>query len=385
MMAGAVMYPVVFVPGTTGTNLINQVTGEKAWLNYDYLLTNGSSPGALKSPITWTGGKQDMDNLKSGDPIWDASLAQLVGGYYGVKQLVEGAGGYLQAYLYDWRRDPSEAIDGFYNKVQDTFKTTGSKVQVISHSMGGLIVLAALNTKTDLKTMVQSVMFLGTPFQGNAWNQWALTMGLPLLQDDQSLSAETLFTWTSLYALFPTNANDRAGSKTGFINKDTGAEILIDMYNATNWVNYKLGLVHRRDLTTAEVTHLTNALAAAKAFRQKLTVTSATGYPPCAVLASNGYMTPKAGLVNANLLDQSVFNETVGEGDDIFLWADTQAPAVLNCKSYNTSVTHQQLAQQQTTLYTAACDLGNCFSGVSAVTVSLLALVALLVLSMVGM
>jgi len=281
---------------------------------------------------------------------------------------------------YDWRRDPSEAISTVYSTVKSTYQTTGAKVQIIAHSMGGLITLASLNTYSDLASMVSGVVYASSPFGANPWNEWALAFGMPLLNDDQTLNKETMFTWAVSYCMFPLKASEIAGTGKGFINKVTNQQIPIDMYNVTNWTTYKLGLLHSRSLSSAEMTHLTNTLAVCKAFRSKLVVAANFKHPPCAVVASASTLTYKAALVSADLSDQSETSVVLDWGDDLFLYNDAFPPTPIVCKVFNSTGTHQAILNDQVTLALATCAAGgNCFgNGVASVTLSLLTILALM-------
>ncbi|HEX8843857.1 MAG TPA: alpha/beta fold hydrolase [Pyrinomonadaceae bacterium] len=74
-----------------------------------------------------------------------------------------------ELFPYDWRKPVTASADAFRNQVQQLYDSNGNqKVHLVAHSMGGLVVRAALMLygKT-LWPMVGRIVFIGTPHYGS--------------------------------------------------------------------------------------------------------------------------------------------------------------------------------------------------------------------------
>lgn len=159
--------PVILVPGITGTEL--EQDGETLWLNLikmrdigddflDALAMDSDGSPAEESVVTG-----DVLRFVGGDtfPLYD---------YFGglIKELesrgyVEGEN--LFVFPYDWRRDISFTSLQLKHKIDGVIAQTGSpKVDVVAHSMGGLLAKKYVLDYPDHK--IGKLVFIGTPHLG---------------------------------------------------------------------------------------------------------------------------------------------------------------------------------------------------------------------------
>jgi pimeloyl-ACP methyl ester carboxylesterase len=79
---------------------------------------------------------------------------------------------------YDWRFDISDHHALLEKTIAQALKQSGSnKVNIVAHSMGGLLVKDYLLAKKDAKNTINSVITIGTPYLGAAKASKALIMG----------------------------------------------------------------------------------------------------------------------------------------------------------------------------------------------------------------
>jgi len=115
---------------------------------------------------------------------------------------------------YDWRRDCSQSADELGQFVDEALartwllphyrKETDRRVDLVGHSMGGLLIADYLSRKGATK--VRRVVTIATPFQGSQEAIKKVTTGLGTFTDDapRDRERETARTIPSLYQLLPT-------------------------------------------------------------------------------------------------------------------------------------------------------------------------------------
>jgi pimeloyl-ACP methyl ester carboxylesterase len=233
--------PLIFVPGIGGTRLlINNVEAwprmQEMWDSDDdaflldlQLAANGSAP--LDPAKTATVGdiiRMDhvvANNLPDQDQdTYASTITQLEQGGY-----VENES--LFVFPYDWRKDNREAAALLLAKINQVLATTGaSKVDILAHSMGGLVTRAALANPASVGK-IRKVMTLGTPVLG-------ATKALGLIEY-QGPCFVYVFPWcvtnpanlqTALrnapgaYQLLPSRAFDQAEGAPLYIDRDTDGD-----------------------------------------------------------------------------------------------------------------------------------------------------------------
>ncbi len=69
---------------------------------------------------------------------------------------------------YDWRKSLRRSTEAFRDRVRDCRDQNGGPVHVVAHSMGGLLVRAALMTHgAELWPLIDRIVFVGTPHYGS--------------------------------------------------------------------------------------------------------------------------------------------------------------------------------------------------------------------------
>ncbi|KAH3743883.1 hypothetical protein Pelo_14707 [Pelomyxa schiedti] len=215
-------------------------------------------------------------------PLYKPAIAQL-------EKVCAQRGTQYYAFSYDWRRDLNESADDLIAFLTHIAATHNSKLQVIGHSMGGLITLAALNARPDL---FDSVVFAGTPFG----------TGTAFLEDSTEPRAcqytviDDVFTWPSGYNfILPPEADviDRAAPWIGNFVDRSGTPMNINLYNPHHWVAHRLSIFDKQNAKASpqQLRHLETCISRARAFRRKILFEPSVKYPPIAVLFSSCYPT----------------------------------------------------------------------------------------------
>lgn len=215
--------PLVIVPGLMGTRLIARGSGREVWPGGPLGLLFGDY-GELSLGLA---GAPDDGGLMAG------TLTDSVAGrdfYRSIIRTLEDAAGYQPAhagathggreyhvFTYDWRQDlqhTAAALDAFIESIRDRHGDPDLRVDIVAHSMGGLIARYflrygredALNDNALQPTMagaqkVRRTILLGTPNLGSVDSVRALIQGKRL--GLRSIAPETLASMPSMFQLFP--------------------------------------------------------------------------------------------------------------------------------------------------------------------------------------
>ena len=218
--------PVVFVHGILGSKLKDRMTGRELWFGSLWkLLFDEHEDLALRI---------DPGTL---EPIPDGltafAIAENTAGkdYYGrILRTLEGPGGYVKAlpgqeirpgsrylytFYYDWRLDNAvnaAHLADFIEQIRQDFDNPDLKVDIVAHSMGGLIARYYIRYgRTDVlgsndfpvnmygAERVRRIILLGTPSLGSVEILNAFIGGIKL--GFSRINTETLVTMPSLYQL----------------------------------------------------------------------------------------------------------------------------------------------------------------------------------------
>lgn len=274
--------PLVLIHGFKGSGLSDE-QGRRRWLTWSQGL--GLSSHDLRLPLDWKGDVQQRDGLVPDGPLRSVARQDI---YAPFLDWAATSGRSIHALAYDWRRDNLETTDRlieFLDGVSSRFG--GQKVQIVGHSMGGLIGFVALKRRPDL---VHSVLFAGVPFGPLTGFLEDMHAGTAIGLNGRILSPEVLFTFVSPYCLFsltPTKSD---------LEDENGNTIVHNWYAAADWERHKLGIfgmLEPAEITDEQRLHLRNALARAKEFRSLFVRSNENSfkYPPIAVLASDSRKT----------------------------------------------------------------------------------------------
>lgn len=267
--------PVILIHGITGSRLSDKISGAEIWpgpvknilfSNYSYLL-NKINPETLAI----------NDSKYSVSGITDRAVGQ---DFYGkIQDTLIGSGGYhaatldqaankqqsLYIFSYDWRQDNVESarqLHEFIQAVKVQHSKPNLKVDIVAHSMGGLIARYYIRYGTvdvlndnDFPVSnlganhVRKVILLGTPNFGAISTLEAMHSGEKI--GFKRMPPETLISFPSMYQLLPHALNDWV------INLD-GSKIELDIFDINTWRDLKLSIYSpqlRRDLENINLYH----------------------------------------------------------------------------------------------------------------------------------
>lgn len=311
--------PIIFIHGIKGSQLQDNISKDVYWLTTLEALGLSSMPLAL--PLKIENGVQAKDNLVPG-PILDyITIIPLF-----LKQPIYGPwleslrrfGSPVEEFSYDWRRDNLETLERLNHFIDEVrLKNGNRKVHVVSHSMGGLLAMAALNSDPS---RFNSVTFAGVPFAGGIGFLPDLEEGTQNGLNGRILNPQILATFISIYSFFPLDGH-------GLIDKD-GQNIAMDFYNPEFWRKEKFTLVQDKELYH----FLEWALPRAKEFRQKvLTYQPVSKYPSLLIVRGTDFPTlveaqrSKDGRWNFKSRQKIPGDERVAAKDAVFPGAETPA------------------------------------------------------------
>ena len=225
--------PVVIIPGILGSILVDVTTNSDRLLwpgpvmfggNIEPLRLPPSGKGNLKFDVRPNGLVGLVDPLSSLALLIRNPFAQLSSAwlreqipdtlrllsYYGGLVTAFQAAGYIPGvdlftFPYDWRRDLLETSALLASEIADILAQTGAeKVDIVAHSMGGLLARTYVNTAGN--PPLRKLIMMGTPSHGApdafVGLHRELGKGRFLLEDEnaQELSAN----WPSVFQLLPT-------------------------------------------------------------------------------------------------------------------------------------------------------------------------------------
>jgi pimeloyl-ACP methyl ester carboxylesterase len=248
--------PVIIVPGILGSRLRDSATGEELWPGSPYHMIFSPRPLALEIDPTTLEPRPDAviadDLFRSvlGTDIYGAILGTL-----------EGAGGYVRGrpgeagdphqrryyiFPYDWRQDnvvTARRLDELIEQIRRDYHDPQLRVDVVAHSMGGLIARYYLQYgTTDVlggnefpasfagAAKLRTVLLLGTPNLGSVSALHSFLTGYRV--GPRRIPTESLATMPSVYQLLPHPIN------TWIIGAD-GKPLERDLFFAGTWLAYR--------------------------------------------------------------------------------------------------------------------------------------------------
>jgi pimeloyl-ACP methyl ester carboxylesterase len=244
--------PVIFLHGFLGAKLENARSGRSVWGRLRNLFTRDERDG-LALPIDEPVLAKNRDGLVPYG-IWDS-----VGGidYYGpIVDALRDIGGYeegdiehphpgetLYVFKYDWRRDNVEAARALgeaIDRIRAAHGRPGLKVDLIAHSMGGLVARYYVKYGTaDVlgreplpepsyagARYIDKVILIGTPNQGSMAAFRILHRGIT-----RPLPPQVLFTMPAIYQLLP-------GREARPFVDERGESLPVGLYDADDWIKY---------------------------------------------------------------------------------------------------------------------------------------------------
>lgn len=223
-----------------------------------------------------------------------------------------------------------ETVEQFEEFIIGIQKKHNKPVQILAHSMGGVITMSVINKNPDL---FHSVVFVGVPFGSGIGYIHDLQEGIPLGYNKLAFTPKVLFSFPSSFWTFPhkdekhpfytgiyefdekcpisslPNRNYAAYSVSDNLfdlkpespdpipieNKWNLTKVDIDFYNAKDWLKYKIGLFSSEEYSEEEtkilLEHLQNCLDKGKQFRMSIQYKEDVKYPPMSVVSGDKYPT----------------------------------------------------------------------------------------------
>jgi pimeloyl-ACP methyl ester carboxylesterase len=194
--------PVVVLPGITGSSL-NNVIGDTGliWLNPLALIAG--KLGLLQLDTT---GRRD-----AAPGVRIVATGLLPTHYLLIQIHLRTLGGCdVLGFPFDWRRAPAAAVDDLRRLVLSQFRTSGQRVHLVGHSMGGLVARDfCLRYPADAARAVAQIIQLGTPNYGSCEAIRNLTVGgetaeLTIRLNPANEPLQMIRSCPGLYAMLPT-------------------------------------------------------------------------------------------------------------------------------------------------------------------------------------
>jgi len=196
----------------------------------------------------------------------------------------------LITFGYDWRKNLVEVTLSLNTLVNKLIAAGNKKIDVISHSMGGLIAAYLLrhgrcaSVSADeewvLSRYINKVIFVAVPFQGAIKVLRDLISGTKLGFNHSLLSAKALCTFPSIYCLLPCYENAITKSSNNVLTE-------LSAHDPTIWDDYQFSLLNGPN-ASAEIRHLRQAylkrhLILSKEFHDALHTSENSSNPPADV------------------------------------------------------------------------------------------------------
>lgn len=267
--------PVIIIPGLTGSELVNQRTGEVVWFK-----VGRSKDDNLRLPIS-PNIALNRDSLVPGDIIRKVKVPLLpdLDVYSGLIDALKTRDGYheenwanptvkgsensIYVFPYDWRRDNVENARLLIRKIEALkrkLRRPNLKFNIIAHSMGGIIArYAAMYGDADLPAgngkpvptwagtrNIDKIILMGTPNEGSALSLESLVTGLAIgglkvnIPFVQNLSRFDILTIPSAFQLLPAPGTLK-------VLDESLKPIQVDLYDPAVWARYDWNPIDDKD------------------------------------------------------------------------------------------------------------------------------------------
>jgi len=268
--------PVIIIPGVMGTALKNRMTGKRVWGSYFQMrflsphkgITDPAYDG-LELPTA------SLDPMENRDAIIPAGLLKRMTliprfiavtvyerwvkilwrqGYRNGDIRHPQKGDKCFVFFYDWRRDLVESAALLADRIEAIAKANDDpefKVDIIAHSMGGLVARYYLlyggkdvlgesspsEPTYEGARHVRHLVMLGTPNRGSIDGLVAMLQGIRL--GFRRVSPLVLFSFPACYELLP-------WSDPGTFLDDRGRPMAIDLYDQATWKDRRFSIYNQK-------------------------------------------------------------------------------------------------------------------------------------------
>lgn len=247
-------HPVILIHGITGSKLRHRVTKKEEWYGNLSKLAFSNYAGIRLDidPLTLQARESELEAYSildqvTGYSVYDDIINTLsqFGGYQVTdvdQPLPENSRRNLYVFVYDWRRDNIEAVQQlhrFIQKIKQQHNNADLKIDVVAHSMGGLILRYYLRYgatdvlgKNDFvfdpepARNIRKAILLGTPNLGSVLSVYRFVHGLQF--NVRTIPVEVLLTMPSIYQMLPHSLNN-------WLVDIEGNPISLDIFDAANW------------------------------------------------------------------------------------------------------------------------------------------------------
>ena len=246
--------PVILVPGALGSRLLDKQGGREVWPGSTLHLLAGSKQDLVLrfDPVTL----QPVDDGLEASGLFEEVLNA---DFYGaILRTLRQAGGFIPGELgkhadprvrryyvfaYDWRQDnvtTAKRLDALIEQLRRDYDDPTLKVNVIAHSMGGLVTryylrygtVDALEGEGDFPINMRgaekigTVVLLGTPNLGSVSSLQSMLLGHRV--GLRRIEPEVLATMPSVYELLPHPLTDWSVDPSG-------KDLDLDLYDVATW------------------------------------------------------------------------------------------------------------------------------------------------------
>ena len=229
-------------------------------------------------------------------------------------------------FAYDWRQDVVASSKLFCDFLE---KLPAQNIQIIAHSMGGLVTWSCLTQNEAVALRVKKVVFAGTPFKGGPGIFDDLFIGSSTGLNHALLSREALFTFSSSHQLL--------SARSDFFVDGSGAAVSLDAFSAHTWITRRWG-VFAGETTQADRVQLQKVLDAHAALHARL-AEPPRSTPEVMAVIGNGRATVSGVRVTAQGFDFEHPPSADGDGSVLL----TSAPPPIPFTRFDTTAEHVAL------------------------------------------
>ena len=247
-------HPVILIHGISGSKLRHRITKKEEWFgNLSKLAFSNYTQLRLEiDSLTLQAKESELEAYSIMDQVTGYSV------YADIIDTLTQFGGYqltevdqplsatnrrnLYLFVYDWRRDNVESarqLHQFIQQIKAQHNNPELKIDVVAHSMGGLIlryymrygaldVLGENDFIFDPKPSqnIRKAILLGTPNLGSVLSVYRFVHGLQF--NVRTIPVEVLLTMPSIYQMLP-------HSLSNWLVDLNGEPMTLDIFDAQNW------------------------------------------------------------------------------------------------------------------------------------------------------